>query len=207
MKFFLPRQFIFFDLFGELSGCLKEMSQLFSEFVDNFNNFESYCQRAKEIEHRADAKTHEIIDLLNKSFITPFDREDLYQLAHEIDDIIDYVENVIHNIKLYQITEPRPAIFDFRRLILAATDELNYLLEQLRSQKSTPQLNGSVVKIHGLEDQGDLVFQNAMSQLFQQEQDPMIVIKWKDILANLEKVMDKFQSVSDTIEGVIVKFS
>ena len=207
MKFFLPRQFVFFDLLQQLSGCLKDMSQLFSEFVDNFNNFESYCQRAKEIEHRGDAKTHEIIERLNKTFITPFDREDIYQLAHEIDDIIDYLENVIQNIKLYQITETQQAVFHFRRLILAATDELIYLLEQLRVQRSTPQFNGSVVKIHGLEDQGDLVYQNAISQLFQQEKDPLTVIKWKDILANLEKIMDKFQSVSDTIEGVIVKFS
>lgn len=207
MKFFLPKQFIFFDLLKDLNDCVKEIACLFAEFVDNFNDFEKYAEQAKEIEHRADEKAHEIVKRLNKTFVTPLDREDIYLLSKELDDIIDYIENVIHNIQLYGITEKKESMNDFKRLISETSEELSKLMSQLRKQKHTTELNGSIIKIHGLEDQGDLVYQKAISQLFREEKDPVAIIKWKDILGNLEKIMDKFQEVSNTIEGIIIKAS
>ena len=106
-KYFSPKQNIFFALFKQLSDYLEEMTLLFKEFTTCFKDFEKYSQKAKEIEHQADTKIHEIVDKLNKTFITPFDREDIYLLAHEMDNIIDLIENVIHNIELYQIREKR----------------------------------------------------------------------------------------------------
>lgn len=207
MKFFLPKQMVFFDLLKELNGYKREMAILFAEFVDNFNDFEKYAGKAKEIEHRADDKAHEIIKLLNKTFVTPLDREDIYLLTKELDDIIDYIENVIHNIQLYGITEKKEAVNDFKRLILEASEVMEKLMSQLQKQKHTTEVNGLIIKIHGLEDQGDLVYQKAISRLFREEKDPVAIIKWKDIFGNLEKIMDKFQAVSDTIEGIIIKAS
>src|SRR5438128_1860436 len=101
MNFFLPKQSVFFDDLNQLNRHLQSIVRLFADFAQNFNSFETYAQKAKAIEHDGDAKTHEIIDKLNKTFITPIDREDIYLLSHQLDDIIDLVENVIHNIKLY----------------------------------------------------------------------------------------------------------
>lgn len=207
MKFFLPKQLIFFDLLKQLNNYLKEIALLFGEFADSFNNFEEYSRRAKEIEHQADQKTHEIVDRLNKTFITPFDREDIYLLVHELDDIIDLIENAIHNIEIYQIKEKIKAIDDFAMLIKEASNNLDELIEHLQGQKYTPQLNNLIVKIHELEDRGDLAFQESIGQLFREEKNPLTVIKWRDLLINLERVMDKYQSVSNTIEGIIVKAS
>lgn len=205
MKFFLPKQLIFFDLLRQLNNYSKEIALLFEKFVASFEDFEKYSQQAKEIEHKADTKTHEIINKLNKTFITPFDREDIYLLTHELDDIVDLIENVIHNIDLYQIRKKKSAIDKFAKLITEASVSLGKLIDNLQEQKYTPYFNELMINLHDLEDQGDLVFQEAISRLFKEEKDPILVIKWKEILENLEMTMDKYQRVSDVIEGIIVK--
>lgn len=205
MKFFLPKQSIFFNLIKELSVSLKEMSTLYQDFASNFNNFEDYSKKAKEIEHKADAKSHQIIEELNKTFITPFDREDIYLLAQELDNIIDLIENAINNINIYEIREKKGAIDDFAPIITKSADALGEMLEILETQKQTSKLTELKVKVHELEDEGDIIFQKSIKKLFQKEQDPIKVIKWKDILENLENVMDEYQKVSDVIEGIMVK--
>lgn len=207
IKFFLPKQNDFFTLFKQSNDCLEEMALLFKEFTVGFKDFERYSQKAKEIEHQADAKNHEIINKLNRIFITPFDREDIYSLAHEMDDIVDLIENVIHNVELYRIKEKKSVMDNFADLIIEASDNLGKLIACFQEQKCTPHFNGLVVKIHELEDLGDVAFQKAINQLFEEERDPISVVKWKDVLENLERIMDKYQRVSDVIEGIIVKFS
>lgn len=205
MKFFFPKQPIFFDLFLKLHGHLREISLLFQEFSATFDDFEEFSIRAKDIEHRADMVAHDIVSTLNTTFITPIDREDIYLLAHELDDIIDLIENAIHNVALYGIKNKKPVISEFARLIVEASSEVGKLIEHLSRQKYTREFNSIVVKIHGLEDQGDFAFQKAIQELFEKERDPLTVIKWKDIIEELENVMDKYQKVSDIIEGIAVK--
>lgn len=104
MRFFLPKQPAFFEQFKQLNTCIKEVTALFYEFSISFKDFESFYVRAKEIEHRGDEVTHEIVNMLNRTFITPFDREDLYTLAQRMDDIIDVIEKTILNIYIYKIS-------------------------------------------------------------------------------------------------------
>lgn len=205
MNFFSPKKEIFFDLFKDGSAILNEMVALFVEFGKNFNDFENYARRAKDIEHKGDMKIHEIIALLNKTFITPFDREDIYLLAHELDDIIDLIENVIRNVYLYRMTKKINAWESFTPLIQEAAENLENLLEHFRKQKYTAELKDAVVKIHELEDKGDAVFGESISRLFSEERDPIEVVKKKDILEGLENILDKCQRVSDIIEGIVVK--
>ena len=115
MKFFLPKEPAFRENFEAMSCCLREITAVFQEFAEKYRDFDHYWQRSKEIEHKADEITHDIINLLNKSFITPFDREDIYQLIHEFDDIIDLLENTIHNIYLYEVPDKKPFIDEFVR--------------------------------------------------------------------------------------------
>ncbi len=182
-----------------MSVCLHEVTIIFKEFAGKFSDFASYWQKAKDIEHKADAKAHQIISLLNQSFITPFDREDIYQLVHELDDIIDLLEHSIHNIYLFEMSEKKEFIDEFAKLIESATNALNNLLKEcFERQKLTTCICKLILDIHSLEDEGDLAYEKALRKLFTEENDPIIIIKWKDILETLEFIMDVFQKVSNT---------
>jgi len=208
MRFFLPKEPAFFEHFQEMSVCLTEITSLFQEFAQRFRDFEAYWHKSKDIEHKADRIAHEIINLLNKSFITPFDREDIYRLIHEFDDIIDLLENTIHNIHLFEMTEKKDFINEFSELIAKATIALNTLLsETFKHQKYTDVIWKLICEIHDLEDLGDLCYHRALRALFLEEKDPVKVIKWKDILQTLEHIMDVYQNMSNTIEGIVVKSS
>ncbi|MBU1626400.1 DUF47 family protein [bacterium] len=205
LKFLLPQQSKFFDLFEETAECLIEISTLFKELATSFKNQKEYSLKAKEIERKADLKTHNIIDMLNKSFITPFDREDIYELAHEIDDIVDHIENVMHNFVLFHIYEKKTFVDEFALLFNEAAINLEKLINCMTTKKASKDFYNYKVIIHELEDQGDLIYQNALHELFKEEKDPIAVVKWKDILENLERVMDQYQRVCNVIEGIIVK--
>lgn len=205
MNLFLPKEYAFFDLFIDLANLQKQEAMLFKEFAVNFDRYDYFSEKAKEIEHLADAKTHEIFDKLNKTFITPFDREDIYLLTHELDDIIDLIENVIHNINLYGIREKRQEVLDFSKLITEASETLHELIVSICSKKTEYKFDNLKIKLHTLEDEADFIFQNAISNLLRNEKDAILIIKWKDILENLEGIMDKYQKVSDIVEGIIVK--
>lgn len=207
MRFFLPRENDFFTLFKKINSAQNEIAGLLKELSNNFSDGEEYQKRAKEIEHKADTVTHEIINKLNRTFITPFDREDIYLLANELDDIIDLIENVIHNIHVYDITEKRAEFDEFAILIVEAADKLDQLFTHFQELKKTDLLTKTKIQIHELEDKGDMIFCEALNSLFKTEKDPIALMKWKDILEDLEKVMDKYQRVSDIIEGIVVKTS
>jgi len=208
MKFFLPKEPAFAQHFSELSVCLTEITDVFNDFAHNFNSSAHYWERAKQIEHKADQIAHNVIKLLNQCFITPFDREDIYQLVHEIDDIIDLVENAIHNIYLYNLKDKKYFVDDFARFSREATEKLNLLVaEVFRSQKYTLYIGELIRSIHELEDKGDLVYARSLQELFAEEKDPVNIIKWKDVLFILETIMDVYQRVSNTVEGIVVKSS
>jgi uncharacterized protein len=202
----MPQQPDFFKFFKELSVKIKEMSVLFVAFCEEFKDFENYRARSKTIENAADDVTHKMINKLNQSFIVPFEREDLYKLTKRMDDLVDIIEHVIQKVHLYQMTEKKPFIDDFARLNKQAAEALEELIvEMFVKQKPTKRINDLVVKLHELEDQADAVYHNSIRQLFATEQNPVNLIKWKDILEDLESTMDLFQKVSDLVEGTIVK--
>jgi predicted phosphate transport protein (TIGR00153 family) len=202
---FLPKQDNFFILFRGVSSDLQNIVAVFREFSDEFSDFTSYSKKAKDIEHSADQKIHEIVSALNKTFITPFDREDIYMLASNLDDIVDLIENVMQNVYLFNIKEKIPAITAFTPLISAGADNIEKLMACLEKQKYTKELMDAKIYMHKLEDQGDEIFSNALKDLFADHHDPVEIIKLKDILERLERIMDKYQKVSDIIEGIIVK--
>lgn len=204
----MPKEPSFAEHFKELSICLTEITEVFSDFSRDFKSSVLHWEKAKEIEHRADQIAHGIIKLLNQCFITPFDREDIYKLVHEIDDIIDLVENVLHNIYLYKITEKKYFIDDFASFIGEGSAKLNLLVAEIfRTQKYTPYVGELILNIHELEDKGDLVYASSLQELFDKESNPVNIIKWKDILFILETIMDVYQRVSNTVEGIAVKSS
>ena len=208
MKFLLPKEPAFSENFLKMSATLTEITAVLQEFARDFRDFETYWRKAKDIEHKADGVAHVIISLINKSFITPFDREDIYQLIHEFDDIIDLIENPLHSIYLYEVTAKKPFVDGFAELIGRATPVLNALIaEVFRQQKYTESMWRLIRQLHDLEDEGDVIYQQSIRTLFQEEKAPIAVIKWKDILGTLEHIMDVFQNMSNTVEGIVVKGS
>ena len=207
LRFLLPKQTVFCELITDLAKLQREMAINFEELAISFSNFKEHAKKAQEIEHRADDKTHEIIHKLNQTFIIPFDREDIYKLAQELDDVVDLMDNVINNIFVYGIETKEPALVEFARLIKEASHILVDLSGCLSELKYTPRLRELKKKMHDLETQGDHIFRKTISEFFANGHDPMRVIKWKDILEDLENIMYKYQEATDTIEGIIVKFN
>ena len=156
MKFLLPKEPAFYENFQQMSHCLSEITTIFQKFAADYKDFESYWRKAKEVEHKADTIAHRVINLLNQSFMTPFDREDIYRLVHELDDIIDLLENTIHNVYLYEMTEKKDFVNEFAQFTREATDKLNALIKEcFEKQKYTDTIWQLICDIHDLEDKGD----------------------------------------------------
>lgn len=205
MQFLRPKQDSFYVLFNSLGTDLQRISVLFASLAKDFKNFDSYAKRACAIEKDADEKTHQIIDELNQSFITPFDREDVYTLAHELDDIVDLTENVIRDICLYNFHEPIANMKEFAELFQEDADLIIRMLGALEKMKSDSELQRLKIGIHNNEDRGDALFAEGMKNLFRNEKDPIAIIKRKDVFEGMEMISDKYQDVSNIIEGIIIK--
>jgi uncharacterized protein len=208
MNFLFPKQPAFFNYFKDLNGCIREISTLFHDLSKSFDEVEKFREKAEAIEHRADDITNVIIDEINRTFITPFDREDIYALAQKMDDIVDFIENAIQNIYIYELKEKREVIDEFSKLILDASENLSKLVRECFKKKMDSQnVNRWILEMHELEDQGDAAFQRAIRNIFSDNQNPIDIIKWKDVIEDLEDVMDQFNIVGSSIVGVIVKSS
>lgn len=207
MALFLPKSSDFFDLFEGLQRDTERMSKLFAEYSKNFDNFDAYIERAHEIEASADKTAHAIVEELNRSFITPFDREDIYHLAYEMDEIVDLIEDVVRNVHLYHFTEKVVSMEAFADCMTQATVHLGKMISHMRQMKHTPEFLQEKMAVHAIEDRADLLFESEIETLFRNGSDPILVIKTKDILESMENIVDKYQHVGNIIEGIIIKMS
>ncbi len=206
MKFLLPKEPAFYENFRLMSACLSDITAIFLDFARDYKDFERFWLRAKEVERKADTIAHRIINLLDEGFMPPFDREDIFRLVHELDDIIDLLENTIHSIYIYEMSEKKDFISEFAGFTAEATDKLNALIKEcFEKQKYTDHIWQLICDIHNLENKGDLAYEKGLRKLFADEADPIKVMKWKDILYTLEHIMGVYQKVSNTVEGIAVK--
>ncbi len=207
MNFLFPKSTDFYSLLHTFTDDIKAIADLNVALMADFGNVSVYVAKAREIEDRADQKVHALIHQLHTTFITPFDREDIYALTHQMDDVVDLIENAIHNLQLYDIREKRPSLDAFAQLISEAAVVTVQAVDMMRSQKLTPALHERLMKLHELEGRSDVVFVEELRRLFHEEKDPITLIKWKNIYEILERVMDAYERLSTTIEGIIVKMS
>lgn len=201
----LPKNPKFFELFSELASLTEKIGALSVEAVKNFSELTAYAKKARDIEHEADAVTHEIIKLMNSTFVTPIDREDIYALAQHIDDVVDFIENAISNMVLYNVKEPPLQIAEFAETIQTATAEIKKLIDILPHSKYARRMEEYAIELHSLENRGDEIFKNALKNLFANGIEPITVIKWKDIFETLEQVLDACEDVANTVSAIIVK--
>jgi predicted phosphate transport protein (TIGR00153 family) len=199
---FLPREEKFYSDFQALADELKHGASALEEMLAPEHPLWDKADEIKEIEHKCDFLTHEIIQRLNRTFVTPLDREDIHALARSLDDVMDAIDASATLIRLYRLDSVRFGARELARIITTCTDSVRLGLGALEQHKG---LATHAVEINRLENEADRLHQQAVSRLFDEERDPLLVMKWKEALDFLEDATDRCEDVANVLEGVMVK--
>lgn len=168
---------------------------------------DAYIKEIQELEHKGDQITHNIFHELSSSFITPFDREDIHNLASAVDDILDFIHGSAKRIQLYNLKQPSSAMVELADLILQGNQQLHHGIKALKDLKNIEKVKEICVKINSIENLADDVFDSAAAKLFDEEKDAIELIRVKEILQNLETATDKCEDAANVLESIIVKYS
>ncbi len=200
----LPRDRTFFDLFIEAGENTLKASRLLDQMMATWPDSGELSKQIVDAEQEGDRITHAIIKRLNSTFVTPIDREDIYGLATQMDDIVDYTEEAADFLGLYKIEAPMSQAQELTKVLVAACEQLAAGLEHLRDFKD---LDKYWIEIHRLENDGDRISRDAVASLFSNGIDPMVVIRWKDMFAVLENAIDATETAAQILEGIVIKNS
>jgi len=199
----IPRETKFFRMFRDVSENLTEGASLLHDILKNTQDLPVRINRLQEIEHRGDDMTHDIIRMLNQTFITPFDREDIHALTSSLDDVLDYVNSAATRMKLYRITTPPPAAAVLAELIVKQSQELSKAVSLLEEEHQ--KVLDHCVVVNQLENEADRVSRQAIAELFEYEKDPIQLIKIKELYEVLETATDKAEDAANVLEAVVLK--
>jgi hypothetical protein len=199
-----PRDREFFDLFEEAGGNILRAAGLLDSMLETFPERNDLARDILICEQDGDRITHDIIQRLNQTFVTPIDREDIYALASALDDVVDYTEEVADYLGLYKIEAPMSQAQDLAHVLHAAARQISEAMPRLRGFKD---ISHYTVEINRLENDGDRITREAIASLFDTGIDPMVVIRWKDIFERLEEAIDATERVANILEGIVIKNS
>ncbi len=202
---FFPRNCNFFELFEKQVGHAVEAAQFFRGIVSQGRITDMTLSKIKSIEHEGDEVAHTIINQLNKTFITPFDREDIYSLAMELDNIIDMINSIVSRLRIYNICEVDKNLVEFAVVIEASVQAVACAIKGMRNLKNVPVVEEACVEVHRLENVGDAMRDRILAELFNNHTDPITVIKWKDIYQDAETVLDVCEDVALVVNSILVK--
>ena len=198
----IPREEKFYNDFQALADELKRGAALLEQMLAPERPIWDKAEEIKEVEHKCDFLTHEIIQRLNRTFVTPLDREDIHALARSLDDVMDAIDASATLVRLYRLDSVRFGARELARIVTASTDQVRLAVGALETYKG---LTTHAVEINRLENEADRVHQQAVGQLFDDERDPIVVMKWKEALDFLEGATDRCEDVANVLEGVLVK--
>ncbi len=198
----IPREEKFYTDFQALADELKRGSRLLEQMVAPDRPVWDKADEIKEVEHKCDFLTHEIIQRLNRTFVTPLDREDIHALARSLDDVMDAIDASASLVRLYRLETVRFGARELAHIITSCTDQVRLALEALEQNKGVAT---HAIEINRLENEADRAHQQAVSRLFDDEKDPIVVMKWKETLDFLEDATDRCEDVANVLEGVVVK--
>ena len=201
----IPREVRFFDLFDRQSEHIIRAAGVLHELVHNFSDARAKAHAIKEIEHQGDLITHEIVKRLNTTFITPIDREDVHDLATRLDDVLDYIEAAAERLVVYRIKEPTSACRAMAEVIVQQTHSMDRAIKCLRTMDQS--FHEHAVEVNRLENTADALLRDSLAALFEEQGDPIEVIKWKEIYETMEIVTDRCEDVANVIEGIILKMA
>jgi uncharacterized protein Yka (UPF0111/DUF47 family) len=201
-KKFFPKQEKFYELLSELSSSILEGATLLNQMLVNHNHISEDASRIHILENKCDDFTHQIIHELNETFITPIDREDIHELTNSLDNIIDGIDAIATRVHLYKIQKPMAFGPQLSEILLT---QVVLLAEAVKSLKDHDNIFDKLVQIRNLETEGDMVFRESISDLFENENDVRELIKKKEILENIERAVDRCQTATIVIEGILIK--
>ncbi len=207
IQFFVPKDKKFFPLFEQASQNLIELGSTLVEAVntDDLEKRKILIKKIETLEHKGDDITHQIFLELSKNFITPFDREDIHSLASALDDIADYIHGSANRIELYNISEITEPIKQLADLIYKASIDLGKAVAELNTLKNVRAIADACVRINSIENQADDIFDKAVANLFDYEQNAINLIKYKEVLSALETATDKCEDAANVLETILVK--
>ena len=201
-RLFAPREREFFDLFEEAGANIVKAAGLLERMLDEWPDHGALARDVVVCEQEGDRITHDIIQRLNQTFVTPIDREDIYALASGLDDIVDWIEEVADFFGLYRIEAPMSQAQQQARILNLACQEVAHAIPRLRNFGD---IHHFTVEINRYENEGDRVVREALASLFQAGIDPMLVIRWKDIFERQENAIDAVEQVANILEGIVIK--
>jgi predicted phosphate transport protein (TIGR00153 family) len=202
---FLPREHKFFDLFEASAKNITKAARELKEMMDTWQFIDSRVAEITELEHEGDSITHQIISLLHRTFITPFDREDIALLAHTLDDIIDFVHATADAMFIYKIQSPTQRAKELADIIVQGAVEVEKAVRGLRHKSEFKQILERCVELNRLENMADRVYRAAIGELFENTSDIAQIIKWREIYEHMESATDRAEDVADVLEGVALK--
>jgi len=202
---FIPREEKFFDLFQESAQNMVKAAQRLKEMVDTWEHVEGKVGEITELEHQGDTITHEIMARLHRTFVTPFDREDIALLAHVLDDVTDFIHAAADAMLLYKVDRPGQRAQELADIIVQATEEVERVMPRLRKHIVLSQVLKRCVEINRLENIADRVYRSAMAELFGDSTDMAHIIKWREIYGYMESATDRCEDVANVLEGVALK--
>jgi predicted phosphate transport protein (TIGR00153 family) len=200
----VPKDRVFFDLFTEAGQNTLRASKLLRDMLGQWPEDRGLSRDILKAEQEGDRITHGIIQRLNTTFVTPIDREDIHTLATQLDDIVDYIEEVADFMGLYRIEAPMDQAQQLAVVLVKSCEQLYGLLQNLRGFKD---LENYWIEIHRLENDGDRIYRDAVASLFAERVDPMVVIRWRDIFLRLERAIDATETSASIVEGIVIKNS
>jgi len=202
----IPKDMEFYDLFEQATSNLVVAAEKLVDLFDNYENVEAKAKELKELEHGGDVITHEIIARLHRTFVTPIDREDITQLVHSMDDVMDFIEAAGRTAFLYGITQPTERARELARIVLKMTHKLNEVVPRLRRRDQYPWILQQCVEINTLENEADDVQHAALAELFEVcKLNACDVIKWREVYEHLENATDRGEDVANVLEGIVLK--
>jgi uncharacterized protein len=203
--FLVPKEYGFFDEFNKHAATCVEGSGLLIEMLEHFGDAPAKVQRLKDAEHRADNITHVTLEMLHKTFITPFDRDQIHELISLMDDVMDFIDGAARRMILYGVKASTPDLMELAKVLQKATLELQEAVKGLRNMKNAKKIMEHCITINQLENDGDAIRDAAVAKLFKEDRDPLSVLIWREIYENVETAIDRCEDVANVIEGVVLE--
>ncbi len=203
MKFF-PKEIDFFEIFDRAALNVTKAATLLVSLMENFDNIEVRAREIYEVEQDGDMLTHDIMKKLNKTFITPIDREDLHALASSLDDVLDLIWGAVDRLSVFKLKEPTKEAVEMSKELLFTAEAIQKAMKKLK-EKNYSHVQELCIEINRLENRVDRIFRDALGALFDDMKDPILIIKWKEIYEHLEDASDKCEDVANVLEAIVLK--
>lgn len=199
-----PKEIDFFEIFDRAASNIKKAAELLVSLTENFDNISQRAKEIYEVEQDGDMLTHDIMRKLNKTFVTPIDREDLHALASRLDDVLDLIWASVDRITVFKLTETTKEVIAMAQNLLMTAEVIQKAIKKLK-EKNYSHVQEYCIEINRLENRMDRDFRDALGNLFENIKDPVLIIKWKEVYEHLEDASDRCEDVANIIEGIVLK--